>query len=228
MCSKKANEMKYYFSDIVPKIQKFSRRLDEDTLLLNHNWIAFNDTSDIKVTYIFRKNGELIISEKGIGKKAKWENLGNQRLLIEQDGDYLLFNNSFYDESILVLNLDDTTTYAFFLNETKIGISFKSINQIDHYLNARYKLKEDQEEKLAFEYFHNLTFTEETPEKLWDLAFGTYLRIKISFSNGIKNEFYCGGNSGKYFYRHSLNGVVYCKDKQECIYHLYLHITKQI
>lgn len=216
--------MKFYISNIVPKIQKFSKRLDEETLLLNHNWIAFNDTSATKATYIFRKNGELIISEKGVGQKAKWENLGNQRLLIEQNGVYFHFNNSFHDENILILNLNDTTTYAFFLNETKIGISFNSIHQINTYLDKKYNSVVGQ----AFENFNNITYTESAPKKSWNLFWGDYTKIKISFSNGIQDEIYRGENSEKYFYGHSMNGRVYCRDKTDCIYQLYLHRTNKI
>ena len=129
--------MKYYISDIIPSIKRYSKRLDEDALLLNHDWVLFNDTLESRTNYIFRKNEELIITEKGIGKRTKWQNIGNQRLLIEQHGMLLQFN-VFFDEIFLILNLNDTNTYAFLINENKLEKKFNHLFQINDYLDRKY------------------------------------------------------------------------------------------
>jgi hypothetical protein len=129
--------MKYYISDIIPSIKRYSKKLDEDALLLNHDWVLFNDTIESRTNYIFRKNEELIITEKGIGKRTKWQNIGNQRLLIEQDGMLLQFN-VFFDEIFLILNLNDTDTYAFLINENKYDGELNSIEHVIDFLTKKY------------------------------------------------------------------------------------------
>jgi hypothetical protein len=131
--------MKYYISDIIPSIKRYSKKLDEDALLLNHDWVLFNDTLESRTNYIFRRNEELIITEKGIGKRTIWQNIGNQRLLIEQDGMLLQFN-VFFDEVFLILNLNDTDTYAFLINENKLKKRFNHLFQINDHLDRKYQI----------------------------------------------------------------------------------------
>jgi hypothetical protein len=54
--------MKTYIADIIPNIQRYSKRLD--------------DLPSLKTTYIFRSNGELLISENGtVDFDATFDNL---------------------------------------------------------------------------------------------------------------------------------------------------------
>jgi hypothetical protein len=65
--------MKTYISDIIPKIQKFSQKLDNLTLLTNQHWVVIDNVENEKNVYIFRQNNELLISQNGKVEKAKWE-----------------------------------------------------------------------------------------------------------------------------------------------------------
>ena len=151
--------MKYYISDIIPSIKRYSKKLDEDALLLNHDWVLFNDTLESRTNYIFRKNEELIITEKGIGKRTKWQNIGNQRLLIEQHGMLLQFN-VFFDEVFLILNLNDTDTYAFLINENKLGKKFNDLFQINEHLDKKYQITQQPPTQ---EPIINITYTVSYP-----------------------------------------------------------------
>ena len=53
--------MKYYISEIIPSIQQFSKKLDENTLLTNNEWVQFNQDSLNKVNYIFKKKMEIYL-----------------------------------------------------------------------------------------------------------------------------------------------------------------------
>ena len=75
--------MKTYLADIIPKIQKFSQKLDDLTKLTNQHWVSLSDIKEIKSVYIFRNNNQLLISNNGIIEKGQWDYLGNQSLLIE-------------------------------------------------------------------------------------------------------------------------------------------------
>ncbi|AOW10534.1 hypothetical protein [Flavobacterium gilvum] len=218
--------MKYYLSDIIPKLQSFSRQLDELTLIQNHHWVAFDSSTDTKTTYIFRDNKDLLISQSGNVKKSNWDYLGNQTILIENSEESLLFRNSFFDETILVLNLHNTDTYAFFLNETKIGNSFKTIEKLNEYLNKKYSV--DSRTNKVFNSFTNLEYKEGLPENKFDIFFGSYTQILITFSNDQYGYIMQGKSTGKYFYLHSLKGRTYAKSKEDCIYQLYLHQNGQV
>jgi hypothetical protein len=65
--------MKTFFADIFPKIQRFSDKLDNLTMLKNQHWVSIDDILSTKTVYIFRTNNELLISKNGKVEKAKWE-----------------------------------------------------------------------------------------------------------------------------------------------------------
>jgi hypothetical protein len=218
--------MKYYISDIIPKLQRFSKQLNDLTLIQNHHWIAFDVSTESKTTYIFRDNNDLIVSQNGKVIKSKWEYLGNQTILIEDSEESLLFTNSFFDETILVLNLHNTDTYAFFLNETKTSSTIKTIEKLNDYLNKKYSV--DGNNKKAIDTFTNLEYSESDLEKKHEILLGSYFQTLITYSNGQSGNIMQGKSSGKYFYLHNFNGKTYAKSKEDCVYQLYLHLNRQI
>lgn len=130
--------MKTYFSDIIPKIRRFSQELDNLTLLTNQHWVVIDDIDKRKNVYIFRQNNELLISQNGRVEKAKWEYLGHNSLLIERKDESFLFKHGFFDENILALKLDGTEGYAFMVNETRYDKELNSIETIVEFLNEKY------------------------------------------------------------------------------------------
>ena len=79
--------MKTYISDIIPKIQRYSQKLDNLTLLTNQHGVVIDGIQDSKNVYIFRENKELLISCNGKVEKGKWEYLGSNSLLIDSRED---------------------------------------------------------------------------------------------------------------------------------------------
>jgi hypothetical protein len=65
--------MKSYLLEIIPKIQKFGKRLDETALLCETPWQVLNFENQAKVVFIFRGNGELLVSTDGKVRKQGWE-----------------------------------------------------------------------------------------------------------------------------------------------------------
>ncbi|MEY3343932.1 MAG: hypothetical protein RL090_1616, partial [Bacteroidota bacterium] len=55
--------MKTFLADIFPKIQRFSDKLDNLTMLTNQHWVSIDDILSTKTVYIFRTNNELLISK---------------------------------------------------------------------------------------------------------------------------------------------------------------------
>ena len=64
--------MKTYLLDLIPRIKSFSKRLDDLTVLLNKNWIVYDENSTDKTVFIFRgKGNQLLIATNG--KKGFYE-----------------------------------------------------------------------------------------------------------------------------------------------------------
>ncbi len=130
--------MKTYIADIIPRIQKYSERLDNITLLTNHHWVVMDDVTQSKTVYIFRSNGELLISLDGKVDKAKWEYLGHNSLLIDHKEDSYLFKHGFFDENILALKIDSKEEYALLVNETKYKTELNTYKQVIDFLSNTY------------------------------------------------------------------------------------------
>jgi hypothetical protein len=88
--------MKSYISDIIPKIQRFSQKLDNLSLLTNQHWVAIDDIDKEKNIFIFRSNNQLLISKNGKVEKAKWEYLGHNSILIDKNDESYLFKHGFF------------------------------------------------------------------------------------------------------------------------------------
>jgi hypothetical protein len=57
--------MQTYITDLIPRIQRFSQKLDNLTLLTNQHWVVIDEMDRCKNVYIFRASNELLISSNG-------------------------------------------------------------------------------------------------------------------------------------------------------------------
>lgn len=130
--------MKTFLLDIFPKIEKFSEKLDNLTLLTNQHWVLIDEIKNNKTVYIFRSNDELLVSTNGKIEKAKWEYLGNKSLFIDIHSECYLFKHGFFDENILALKIDSSEEYAVFVNENKYNGELNSIERIIDFLRYSY------------------------------------------------------------------------------------------
>lgn len=130
--------MKTFIADIIPKIQRYSQRLDDLTKLTNQHWVSLDDLTQTKRVFIFRTNNQLLISDDGIVEKGHWEYLGNQSLLLDTKAESYLLKHGFFDENIIALKLDSTNRYAFFVNETKYHGELNNIEDVLNFLENKY------------------------------------------------------------------------------------------
>ena len=133
--------MKTYLSNLIPKLQLFSEKLDNVALLTNKHWIVIDDQNNNKTVYIFRTNNELLISMKGKVSKAKWEYVGNNSILIDIKEESYLFRHGFFDENVLALKIDNRNEYAYLVNEHKHESELNSISKIESFLDKVYLTK---------------------------------------------------------------------------------------
>ncbi len=132
------SDVKTYLADIIPKIQRFSKQLDNLTLLTNQHWVVIDGILEGKSVYIFRPNGELLISTNGEVEKARWELLGQNSILVDMKHKSYLFKHGFFDENVLALKIDGREEYAFLLNENRYSGELNTSEHVIDYLSSSY------------------------------------------------------------------------------------------
>ena len=122
--------MKTYLLSLIPKLQELSQKLDNTTLLTSQHWVVIDDEGGLKMGYIFRPNGDLLITQNGKVQKAKWEYLGNQSILVDKGEESYLFKHGFFNEKLLALKVDSTNEYALMVSEKEYERGFKTSKDV--------------------------------------------------------------------------------------------------
>ncbi len=222
--------MKTYIADIIPKIQRFSQRLDELTKLTNQHWVSLGDINQSKRVFIFRANNQLLISDNGIVERGSWEYLGNQSLLLETKNDCYLLKHGFFDENVIALKLDSTESYAFFINETKYLGELNNIKDVLKFLENKYLMTDEgsndlgSTKKRTIDENENYEYSVISQAEKYDIAWGNFTEYKIKFSDGNDGEVFKGASSGKYFFMDFAFGKKYTNNFEQVVYkyHQYL------
>jgi len=222
--------MRTFIADIIPKIQRFSQRLDDLTKLTNQHWVSLGDINQTKRVFIFRANNQLLISDNGIVEKGSWEYLGNQSLLLDTKSESYLLKHGFFDENVIALKLDSTDSYAFFVNETKYHSELNNIEDVLKFLENKYLknngnssgLGSTQKGTINENAKYGYSVVSET--KKYDFAWGNFTEFKIAFSDGRNGEVYKGGNSGRYFFMDFTFGKKYATNIEQVVYEYYLYL----
>lgn len=181
--------MKTYFSDLIPRLYRFSQKLDNSILLTNKHWVVIDEFSENKNVYIFRKNNELLISINGKVEKAKWEYIGNNSVLIDLKDESYLFKHGFVDENILALKVDSKDQYAFLVNESKFEEGLDSIKKITDSLSNKYietNAKEKRHLKNSSNIQPNKAYTHKKIEEYKPFFGYKTEKFEINFSDGFE------------------------------------------
>lgn len=215
--------MKTYFSDIIPKIQRYSQRLDNLTLLINRRWVVIDDINKTKVIYFFRQNNELIISQNVRVEKAKWEYLDHSSLLIEKKDENYLFKQGFFDENILVLKVDGTDEYAILVNETKQNQDLNSLSAVNEFLSRNYIEPHVEPKEIGVGHVvpnYQIIRTEENHP-----LFGTMNYVYfIEYEDGIRGKIYKRKKEKTYFVDRDTT-LRYYSNINSCICALHYYLT---
>ncbi len=197
--------MRTYISDIIPRIQKFSQKLDNLTLLTNQHWVVIDEIDNNKNVYIFRQNNELLISQNGKVEKAKWEYLGNNSILIDRNSESYLFKHGFFDENILALKIDSKDEYVFLVNETKFEVELNSSYAVFDFLKKKYidknitklnSLSIESEKLKILELMPNHKKIKVSENK--SLLGNITKKYIIEFENGMSGEIYVENDNESY------------------------------
>jgi hypothetical protein len=189
--------MRTFFADIIPKIQRFSQKLDDLTKLTNQHWVSINDMDQDKRVFIFRQNNQLLISENGIVEKGSWEYLGNQSLLIDTKNESYLLKHGFFDEHVIALKLDSTDNYAFFVNETRYDKELNNITDVLKFLSDKYLSKKESSDTIDSQPIQNLTSRKLPKANLW-VEQMLLSNTPILINTTINWRQFCDSHSGYY------------------------------
>ncbi|ARV05987.1 hypothetical protein BTO04_04400 [Polaribacter sp. SA4-10] len=193
--------MKAYFSNVIPKIQQFSKKFDDLTLLKNQNWVLIDESNDTKNVFIFRDKNQVLISRNGKVKRENWEYIGENNLLIDIDGESYLFKHGFLDENIFALKMDSKDTYVFLINESKYGFEINSVADINEFLIENYLINKQQITN------NQLSNNYEIKKVKSKKAFFAPIRetFKVRFNDKLKGEIYVSKTSKKSYFIDSIN-----------------------
>ena len=212
--------MKKYFDDLIPKIQRYSKRLDDLTLLTNQHWVFIGDVEKTKQVFIFRSNNELLISENGIVEIGSWDYLGNQSLIIKTNKANYLLKYCFFDENIIALKPDSTNGYIFFINESKHNNELNTQAEVLNFLKKKYIIN------------HGITDFEINYKILEEIEFKTFFSkkiiYKIKFSDGSQGLIYRDLKREIFFYQNYLGEDVYDSNFDKTVKEMYSDKKKHI
>lgn len=225
--------MRTYIADIIPKLKRFSQKLDDLTRLTNQHWVSLDEIDQSKRVFIFRPNNQLLISDNGIVEKGSWEYLGNQSLLLDIKKESYLLRHGFFDENVIALKLDGKNGYAFFVNETKYHKELNNLEDIIKFLENKYLRTDATSSSLGStkESAINETFGYDIISEqkiIYDIVWGSHIVYKLRFLNGKVGKVYKGNRTGKYFYLDlSFGTKKYFKTFEEVAYNLLIYLGRK-
>ncbi len=129
--------MKLYLENLISRLKEFSLNLDKQEVFVDKQWVIIDENQN-KQTYIFRRNGELIMSINGQVTLGKWDYISAAKsLLIDRIQDKILLNQNFIDPAVMILKKDG------FNDDNFIMVNEHLIPELDviKYLNELYYSK---------------------------------------------------------------------------------------
>lgn len=126
--------MKTYISNILPRLVQFSESLSRQEIYIDKPWVMIDEAQNF-YKYIFKRNGELVMSFNGQVTIGSWEYLAVAgSLLINRIHDKILLNQNFIDPAVMILKQDGFNKDNFVLINQLLIPDF----DVDTYLKKLY------------------------------------------------------------------------------------------
>ncbi len=95
-----------FINNVLPRLKQYSEDLDKKELFIDIPWVIIDEKQNLQ-KYIFKRNGELIMSLNGFVSIGKWEYISSAKsLLIDRIEDKILLNQEFVVPSVMILKRD--------------------------------------------------------------------------------------------------------------------------
>lgn len=132
--------MKIYLQDIVNQLHQFSEKIDNISLFIDKPWVLIDSNSDYH-KYIFKRNGELIMSLNGQVQIGKWEYLTSAKsILIDRIKDKILLNQAFLDSAVIILKIDGLNNGFFVLANEMLMPDLDVKNHLKSVLHKKFNV----------------------------------------------------------------------------------------
>jgi hypothetical protein len=225
--------MKTYIQGIVNRFKSYSERLDNFSLLIDQPWITRAENTEDRCVYIFRKeNKELYILTNGVMKKedegSTWDYIAPMNsLLIRRNGETRLYNQGFFDESVMILKLDGTDQFQLFANENKIETTIEKLLEKVESKYARIEKTDypQNEPKILHQAYYSPGYKEIFKKNSSKILIGKYKVFEIRFLDGLKGAIN-QDKDGNYFILKGwvLPTFIVYHDKESCINGLHFYL----
>src|SRR5690606_14930490 len=97
------------------RLKQLSMTLDKKEVFIGCPWVLLDEDHN-KETYIFKRNGELVMSMNGMVNIGKWEYLPEAKaLLIDRVRDKILLQQEFINNTLMILKMDGVRSTPFIL-----------------------------------------------------------------------------------------------------------------
>ena len=130
--------MKAYLFDSLNRFSRLSEKLDAKAALCNKSWWLFNDEGD-KSIYMFMEDGDFFVTTNGVGVKGRWTFIpASSSIIFDFQNQITMYHPAFFEDNILVLNLDGTSSYSFFIDEQKRGVFHpQTLAELKNYFDSK-------------------------------------------------------------------------------------------
>ena len=194
--------MKTFLINIPTQIKQKMQSLDVQSVLTTTSWEVFNDEG-VKEVFIFKPEGELLISSSGDVVKASWEYIpANQSLLLTNGDQLTMFKPAFKDNIFLALQKDGTEEYLFMIDEKSKQFKERTLAALCNYfaelekkqgevtistLEERSQLLEKEKIELRMQYANNYPYPFFRSKEKKFILVGSILSIVSVLMAGILN-----------------------------------------
>jgi len=128
--------MKEYLSHLLPRLIEFNDSLDRKELFIEQPWVYIDENRN-KRQYIFKRDGNLIMSINGEVRVGSWEYISaTDGLLIDLGTDKVLWKHRFIDKGVLLLRKDNLFDDSLILMNQKIVADLNVEKYIRNLLNS--------------------------------------------------------------------------------------------
>ncbi len=125
----------------IPNLKPFNYSLHYDSLFINQQWVLVNGISKKKSIYTFREDHILEISRKDNIITTSWTLDIHNVFSIETEDGLITVKAYFKDQDILVLNHQNHTDFALFINTSNYDEGIDSAEDVQAFLKEKYKQK---------------------------------------------------------------------------------------
>lgn len=128
--------MKTFFLNIPESIKKVGEKLNAKSSICDKAWEVYNE-DDLKLVYIFNRDGSLMISTNGDVERASWQYLkANCSFILNTAEGSSMFIPTYLDDVLLILQKDGTDNYLLLLNADEKVIK-RTLLAISSYLEQK-------------------------------------------------------------------------------------------